>query len=69
MKIKQLIEYNVKNIIPEKSYTKCGREGNPRPFYKKSMLGVSVDQQFETLYSFFLLYAPVKVYQNILKLR
>ena len=53
MKIRQLIEYKVKNIILEKSYTKCGREGNSRPFYKKSKLGISVDQQSETLYSFF----------------
>ena len=35
MKFDQLIEYNMRNILLEKSYTKCGRETNPRPFFKK----------------------------------
>ena len=35
MKFGQLIEYNMKNIFLEKSYTKCGRETIPRPFSKK----------------------------------
>ena len=32
MKFGQLIEYNIKNILIEKSYTKCGGETSPRPF-------------------------------------
>ena len=28
----------MRNILLEKSYTKCGREASPRPFYKKSKL-------------------------------
>ena len=32
MKLSQLIEYNMKNIFLEKSYTECGRETSPRPF-------------------------------------
>ena len=31
MKFGQLIEYNMTNIILEKSYTKCGGETSPRP--------------------------------------
>ena len=30
MKLGQLIEYNMRNIFPEKSYTKCGGESIPR---------------------------------------
>ena len=32
MKYDQLVEYNMRNIILEKSYTKCGGETSPRPF-------------------------------------
>ena len=35
MKFGQLIEYNLRNIFLEKSYTKCVRETIPRPFFKK----------------------------------
>ena len=35
MKFGQLIEYNMKNIFLEKSYTKCLGETIPRPFSKK----------------------------------
>ena len=34
MKFGQLIN-NMRNIFPEKSYTKCGGETIPRPFYSK----------------------------------
>ena len=40
----QLIEYNMRNIFIEKSYTKCGRETIPRPFSEKSKLRRSLDQ-------------------------
>ena len=38
MKLGQLIEYNMRNIFPEKSYTKCGWETIPGPFSKKSKI-------------------------------
>ena len=46
MKFGQLIEYNMRYIIPEKSYTQCDGEASPRPFHKKSKLSISQDQQF-----------------------
>ena len=45
MKFGQLIEYNMRNIFAEKSYTKCGGETIPSPFFKKSKLSISLDQQ------------------------
>ena len=44
MKFGQLIEYNMRNIFDEKSYTKCGGETILRPFSKKSKLSISLDQ-------------------------
>ena len=44
MKFGHLIEYNVRNIIVEKSYTKCARETIPRPLSKKLKLNISLDQ-------------------------
>ena len=44
MKSGQLIEYNMKNIFVEKSYTKCAGEIIPRPLSKKSKLSISLDQ-------------------------
>ena len=69
MKFDQLIEYNIRNIFLEKSYTKSSGEASPRPFYKKSKLSVSVDDQSEMLQNLFLLFDQVEAYQNILKLR
>ena len=40
----QLIECNTKNIILEKSYTKCIGETILRPFSKKTKLSISLDQ-------------------------
>ena len=40
----QLIEYNMRNIFFEKSFTKCGGENIPRTFAKKSELNISQDQ-------------------------
>ena len=34
MKFVQVIEYNMKNIFLEKSYSKRGRQGSPRPFFE-----------------------------------
>ena len=53
MKFVQLIEYNMKKLFLEKLNTKCGREASPWPFYKKSKLRISLDQQSEMLYSLF----------------
>ena len=47
MKFGQLIEYNMRNIFVEKSYTKCG--GETIPFSKKSRLGISLDQKPKAL--------------------
>ena len=38
-----------KNSFLEKSCTKCGGEASPRPFYKKSKLSISLDQQSKML--------------------
>ena len=35
MKFGQLIEYNMRNIFLEKSYSKCGGETSPEPFSEK----------------------------------
>ena len=45
----QLIEYNMRNIFLEKSYTKCGGKTSPIPFYKKSKLSIPLNQQSEIL--------------------
>ena len=43
MKFGQVIEYNMGNILTEKSYTKCVGETIPRPFSKKSKLSITLD--------------------------
>ena len=47
MEFGQLKEYNMRNIFLEISCTQWGGETSPRPFYKKSTLSVSMDQQSE----------------------
>ena len=59
-KFGQLIEYNMRNIFLEKSYTKSGGETIPRPFSKKSKLSISLDQQSKVLHSLFLSYAKLR---------
>ena len=44
MKFDQLIEYNMRNIFVEKSYTKCAGETIPRHLSKKSKLSISLNQ-------------------------
>ena len=39
-----LIEYDMRNIFVEKSYTKYPGETIPRPLSKKSKLSISLDQ-------------------------
>ena len=41
----QLIGCNVRNIFLEESYTKCGEEGSPRSFFKKSKFQCSFTNQ------------------------
>ena len=65
----QVIEYNMRNIFIERSYTKCGTAAGARPFYKISKFCISLDQQSEMLHTLFLLYVQVENFQNTLKLR
>ena len=44
MKFGQLIRYNMRNTLFEKSFSKYVRETIPRPFSKKSQLSLSLDQ-------------------------
>ena len=44
MKFGQLIEYNMRNIFVEKSYTKYAGETIPRPLSKILKLSISLDQ-------------------------
>ena len=43
MKFGQLIEYNMRNIFLEKSYSKCDGETSLRPFSEKLKLSISLD--------------------------
>ena len=45
----QSIKDNTENVFLEKSYTKCGGETSPGPFYKKSKLRIQLDHQSEML--------------------
>ena len=60
MKYGQLIEYSMRNIFLEKSYTKCDGETISRPSSKKSKLGISLNQWCKILYGLFLLHAKLK---------
>ena len=60
MKFGQLIEYNMRNIFVEKSYTKCAGETIPRPLSKKSKLSISLDHQCKVLNSLLLLYTNLR---------
>ena len=60
MKFDQLIDYNMRNIFLEKSYTKFDEETSPRPFSEKLKLSISLDQESKVSYSLFLLYAKSK---------
>ena len=44
MKFGQLIEHNMRNILLERSYIKCGGETSTKPFSKRSKLSISLDQ-------------------------
>ena len=61
MKFGQLIDYDMRNIFLEKSYTKCGGETSPRPFSEKLKLSISLDQLSKVLYNLLLLYAKSRL--------
>ena len=44
VKVGQLMEFNMRNIFLEKSYTKCDGETSPRPLSEKLKLSISLDQ-------------------------
>ena len=56
MKFNHLIEYSMRNIFPEKLYTKCVGETSPKLFSEKLKLRISRDKQSKVLQSLFLLY-------------
>ena len=61
MKYGQLMSYNMRHIIVEKSYTKCDGETIPKLFLKNLKLSISLDQQSKGFYSFFLLYPNLRI--------
>ena len=60
MKFGQLIDYNMRNIFLEKSYTKSSAETTPRTFSQKLKLSVSLDQLAKVSYNLFLLYVKLR---------
>ena len=60
MKLGQLIEYNLRSIFDEKSYTKCTGETIAKPLSKISKLSIFLDQHCKALNSLFLLYANLR---------
>ena len=60
MKFGELVEYNMKNIFVDASYTKYTGETIPRPFSKKSKLSIPLDQWRKVLNSLFLLYGNLR---------
>ena len=51
IKVGQLIECKVKDIILEKSYTKCDEQSSSASFSEKSKMNIFLYQQSEILYS------------------
>ena len=65
MEFDQLIEHNLSNIFLEKSYTKCGRETIPKPFFlEKTKLSTSLDQCSNVLYILFLLFVKLRTIET-----
>ena len=67
MKFGQLIEYNMRNIFLEKSYTKCGGETIPRPFLKIKIEHISGSIAYNYM-QVVLIACHVEEYCSILKL-
>ena len=57
----ELIEFNMRNIFLEKSYTKCDRES----FSEKLKLSISLNQQSKVLQSLFSLYAKLRAIETL----
>ena len=68
IKFGQLTDYKMRNIFLEKSYTHCGAETSPRPFYEKLKLSISLDQLPKVSCGLIFLVCQVEDYRNILKL-
>ena len=68
LKFGESIEYNMKNIILEKSCIEYGEKTSPTLFYKKSKQHISTSKVYGFI-QLVLLYVQVKSCQNILKLR
>ena len=64
MQSDQLIEYNLRNIFLEKSYTRCGGETILWPSSKKSKLSISLGQYSKALYILFLLFAKLRTIES-----
>ena len=60
VKFGQLIDYNMRNIFLQKSYTKCGAHTNPWHFFEKWKLSISLGQLAKVWDSLFLLYAKLR---------
>ena len=44
VKFGHLIEYNMRTIVQDKSYPKCGGKTSPKPFSKKPKFSISLYQ-------------------------
>ena len=69
MEFCHLIEYKMKKIFLKKSCANWSGEASPRPFFKKSKLSISLDQQPEMFINVFLFVCQIEVNQNMLELR
>ena len=68
MKFGQLIEYNMRNIFLEKSYTNCGSEIIPKPFSTKPKLRIFLDIFLEYFLIYFVfIVCQVEDYRTWLK--
>ena len=61
MKFGRLIEYNLKNIFLEKSFTKCDEEIIPKPPFKNSKLIISQYQNSKVLYVLLFLFGKLRI--------
>ena len=69
MKFGQLIEYNMRNIFLEKSYTKCGSEIIPKSFSTKPKFRIFLDIFLEYFWIYFVfIVCQIEYYRNWLKL-
>ena len=68
MEFGQLVEYNMRTIFLEKSFSKCGEETIPRLFSKNSKLNQNLWINCLKFHIVFFLVYQVEGYQIILKL-